>query len=506
MSQPKITASEDHVAGNRVFSAFRWTLAGTVLHRLINFAGLALIARLIGRDSFGVYRELLSLHLIMFVALPLGFDHLYTRERKRRSEYWPALKGALFLSAGISGIMVMLLHKPISSFLNLGDYSWLLYAVPLVLSIQGLKIALRTPLTAELNFRATSAAEVINTIVSTVCGIIMVLTWPTPLSLYAAFGAGEIAECISLRAMSTRKPNMVTTISPLRWSMPFRAHWRFCLPFTLDQLLNALGTGAPVLLLGSFLGHNIAGSYAMANSLVSMPLYLLVGALGRVIFPSLAGLSEEALHRRTLLTVMGSAAFVVPVIITLGMLAPAVVHVILGKTWQEDTPLLVQMIAGYGVLIALFSPISSLDVLRNRPGVGLAWNFAHTTARLFALYLASPYGLVTAAGAYCAVSLLFWFLYGHIQAWLLGAGFGRFYWSWCRFLPFWLLLSGGLYAVRFIVQASSWFALPLSIVPIGLYFVLVLLVFPQTRELVARGFPERLKQTLAAGFWSGRIL
>jgi O-antigen/teichoic acid export membrane protein len=496
MKQSEVPHSADHVAGHRVFSAFRWTLAGTVLHRLINFAGLALIARLVSRDSFGVYRELLSLHLIMFVALPLGFDHLYTRERTRRSEYWPALKGALFLSTAFAGIMVVLLHRPLSSFLKLGDYSWLLYTFPFVLAVQGLKTALRTPLTAELNFRATSAAEVINTIVTTVCGISAVLAWPNPVSLYIAFGAGEIAECISLRAMSTRKPDTAVAISPRRLLIPFGTNWRFCLPFTLDQLLNAVGTGAPVLLLGSFLGHNIAGSYAMANSLVSMPLYLLVGALGRVVFPSLAGLSEEALHRRTLLTLMGSAAFVVPVIVTLGVLAPAVVHVILGKTWQNDTPLLVQMIASYGVLIALFSPISSLDVLRNRPGVGLAWNLAHTTARLLALYFASPLGLIPAAGAYCAVSLFFWFLYGHIQAWLLGAGFGRFYWSWGRFLPAWLALAGGLYVLRYFMQENLWFVLPLSIVPIGLYFVLVLLVFPQTQELIARGFPERLKERL----------
>src|SRR5690606_5776867 len=79
-------------------------------------------------------------------------------------------------------------------------------------------------------------------------------------------------------------------------------HRKFCTVMPLDQGLNAFSHNIPIFLLGGLLGTAAAGHFAMANALVAVPVYLMIGAVGRITLPALAGRPEADIRHRILLT------------------------------------------------------------------------------------------------------------------------------------------------------------------------------------------------------------
>lgn len=468
------------------YGALRWVLTASIVQRIVSIGCLAVIARLLpSKDEYGVFRELLSLHLICFVLLPLGFDQLYVREITERSRYAKLLRAAILLSAAATGLLIYVFHSWIAGSLNLRSYSWLLYTFPVALLIQAGKIPYKCRLAADLNFRMISMGEFANTAVTMAGGALLLVWWRSPAALYLAYAAGEVAEFMVLRGKTRHSlVRIADNFSELRTLTP--SEWRFAALASGDQLLNAISTNAPVLVLGGALSHESAASYSMANSLVTMPLFLLVGALARIALPSLAGRDERDLQERTLEILAGAAAYIVPVLIGAAIFAKPIVHILLGLSWIGQTTQFVQWLVLYCIFVALFSGISTLDVIRDRMDIGFAWNLVTFVARIAALAWGKQYGVVQAVAAYSVVSAVLWMLNGFVLGWLLRCGMWKFHSVWMKFIPMWVGLAAACLLCSHEFAAHPLIALLSGIGPAALYIVGVQVFYPQTAKLLTR--------------------
>lgn len=431
------------------YTAVRWLLLGSVLQRLVSVLALAFIGRMLTKSGFGIYRELLSLHIIALALMPLALDQLVAREVNRREFYAGALQQASLLVAMVLGVCVLLLSPWLDDLLSMQSYPYLLWLMPIGFLLQAVKLPHRAMLGARLDFRSVATAELVNSLISMPGAALLVWVWRSPTPLYLALMLGEATEWFMLRRAARQ--------SLLPWKhegslkKAVKEHRNFMSVSTTDQVLNATSNNIPILVLGAALGAAEAGVFAMASSLVLMPLFLLTGAIARVALPSLAGRDELDLQRRGLEVLQAAAAFIAPVLLLISCLAHPIIALVLGQRWLGDTVVIVQLICGYCVLAAMFAPLVSLEVIRNRVDLGLKWNLVTLVLRLLALGWGVRFGLIPAVAAFSAASFIMWLVQGVLLAGLLGSGQRRFHTQWIIYLLPWGCMAGAVLAVVYLL-------------------------------------------------------
>jgi len=456
---------------SRAIHAVRWTLFGNIAQRLVTFGAVALLARLLTETEFGAYRQLLSVHLVLFVLLPLGFDQLYIREVTRRSRFVMLLGGALTVTAGLLAIAGVAGHALIVQWMDFASWSGLLWLAPLVVALQSCKLIYKADLAARLAYREISLGELLYAGVTSLLGVGLALLWPTAWSLYVAYGLAEIAELVWLRRVSVVKfPPVVKSIA-LLWR--HGGTWRrFGIFHCGNQVFNALGANAPTIILGAALSKTAAAAFSMANWLVTIPIYILIGALHRVAFSALAGRNREQLVAPVVQMLKLSAAFIVPVLIWVAVMAEPIVAIALGEKWVDSTAPVARMLSMYCVFAALFSPVSSIDILLDRPDYGFYWNVMATSIRVGAVVLGLRFSVMDAVLWYALASAVLWLIWGIMLAHLLGAGQWVFHRSWLAFLPLWCVLAALLAGSTFLAD-KDWLMLMISVAPAAIYAGLI---------------------------------
>lgn len=430
----------------RAITAVRWTLLGSLLQRAITVVAVAVLARLLSKAEFGAYRQIVSLHLVLFVVLPLGFDQLYIREVARRGYFAVLMAGALAAAGLLTAALLLAGHRLVESAMEFSPWQTMLWLAPLIVLIQAWKLFYKTDLAARLEYRGIAAGEMLYAFTSGLGAVGLALIWPTAWSLYAAYAAAELAELYWLRRASKMPvPPLGQSLAEL-WREG--RHWkRFGLFHCGMQVMNAVSGNAPVLIFGAAVSKAAAAAFSMGNYLVTIPIYILIGALHRVAYSALAGRSRAQLHAPVLQILGMAAAFIVPVLIAIAVLAGPLVYVALGASWVESTVPVLRWICLYCIFASLFSPISSLDLLLDRPDYGFYWNIVATAARVGAVMAGLRFGVMEAVAAYAISSAVMWFVWGVLLARLLGAGQRVFHLTWLRLVPWWIALGGMLWAV-----------------------------------------------------------
>jgi O-antigen/teichoic acid export membrane protein len=185
------------------------------------------------------------------------------------------------------------------------------------------------------------------------------------------------------------------------------------------------------------------------------------------------------------------------------MFARPIVHVVLGATWVEQTTPIVRMLAVYCVFVGLFSPISSLDVIRDRMDVGFTWNFVTMIVRVGALAWGQHHGVPAAVAAYAFASAVMWLLNGFVLSWLLRAGTWKFHFTWLQFVPVWILLVVCCYGCVRLAGEHSLVALLLIPIPGLIYMAAVHWFYPSTGKLLMRLIASERAKRMAGMFRLG---
>lgn len=459
--------------------AVRWVVAGNVLQRVITVLAMGVIARVTSEEEYGAYRQLIGVHTVLFVLLPLGFDQLYIREVTRRRRMALMLAGALALSTGALALVGVALHWVVARLLDFEDWSLMLWLAPLVIAVQSAKLYYKTDLSARLAYRVISIGETLYTAISGGVALALVLAWPTAYSLYAAFALAEVAELAWLRGHShLALPRPGKALAALRrLSHPWR---RFAWLQCSNNGLNTLGSQAPTIIIGSSLGKVAAAACSMANWIIMVPVMLLYGALNRVAIAALAGRSREALVGPVLQLLHMCAVLIAPVLIWFAFMAEQVIRVALGARYVDLTTPIARWMACYCIFTVLFSPISLITTLLDRPDYGVKWHVVATTLRIAALAIGMQWGVVAGVAAYSIISVPLWLWWGSMLAQLMGAGQWRFHVAWLRAVPAWMALGAMLAAV--LHWSAGWPALVMLTVsgaPLLVYAGLVRFLYPE---------------------------
>ncbi|MFH1721982.1 MAG: lipopolysaccharide biosynthesis protein [Candidatus Altiarchaeota archaeon] len=135
-------------------------------------------------------------------------------------------------------------------------------------------------------------------------------------------------------------------------------------------LLLLLATKLDVAFIGKFLGTTALGYYTLAYFIANLPALNISQVVNRVMFPAYSKIADlkGKLSDAYLLTVKYVALISIPISVAIFILAPEVVHSVLGEKWIPATSAL-RVLAVFGLFRAVSSSMGELFKAMGRPEI-----------------------------------------------------------------------------------------------------------------------------------------
>lgn len=157
-----------------------------------------------------------------------------------------------------------------------------------------------------------------------------------------------------------------------------RRAWRYPVFSAPMALLDTLSIALPVLFIVEAYGSQAAGNYSQVQRLVAAPLLLLGAATSQVFFKHAGDMYRrgEGLQPIMYRVVAALASTGVILLGLVWMFGEPLMKLLLGEGWRTDTTFLVLVLTPVVVRMAV-SPVSSIFLICNRLGLGVAWQLGY---------------------------------------------------------------------------------------------------------------------------------
>jgi PST family polysaccharide transporter len=329
MKEPPQSLTQQTVAG------LLWMLYGKGAYALLQLVVVAVLARLVSPADFGVVSAALIVIGIssMFSRLGLG-PALVQRPELERRHIDTAFSTSVLMGLGLGGL-VWLGAGLAAEFFRTPGVEPVLRALAFVFPLQGLAAVAGSLMMRELRFRWMANIDVISYGIG--YGAIGITLALLGLGVWALV-LGQIAQLLIKTAI------LLSGQPPRLRSLPERRAFRelmyFSGGFTLAKVANQLAQQGDYLMVGRFLGPSALGYYGRAYHLMSAPAGGFGTILDSVLFPMMARVQTDekrlaSAYRRGITLI---ALVVLPASAALVVLAPEMIHVLLGPRW---TPVIV---------------------------------------------------------------------------------------------------------------------------------------------------------------------
>lgn len=341
--------------GGRALRALGWGYGGTAIRLALQLAAQAVLARLLGAESFGVFAAL----MLLSAAAVLASDWV-SAALIRAEHIEPELLGFAFTCQLGSSLLVgalVLAALPLYLYLFPGVHG-LSVAVALMAlgcSLTGLAGVSMSLLRRELAFREIQAAQVLGYAIG--YGLVAI-----PMAMSSAHAALVLPAAWCVQSLVT------STLLYRAWPHPLRLRFRhreqgpfmrFSLQVTLGNLANWLGGSADKLIVAQACPAATIGHYNVTMNLLMTPVTQLGATVNTIAF-SVSPRQDERARGPAALAYIGLTAWVAALLYAALATFPAsLVTAIYGERWH-GAAVFVEPFAVVAVAVAVGAAANSI--------------------------------------------------------------------------------------------------------------------------------------------------
>jgi O-antigen/teichoic acid export membrane protein len=307
-----------------------WEYTSVFLQALLQLAVLAILARLLTQEEFGLIGMAMIFVGIAGLLSQLSVSQAIVQIANLTQEH---VSVGFTLSLLLSLVMSLLLWMSapsIALFFGTDSLTPILRALSPSFILAGLGSVSEAMLQRELQFKKLAQAN-IGSYVFGYAGVSILL---------ASFGFGVWALVWATMGQALVKTVLLFRLRPhsLRVSLPREERdelLRLGGGFTLARIFNYAANQGDYLVVGRILGAGALGTYTRAYQLMMLPANYLGQALQRVLFPAMSKIQDDPQRlRRTYFTSVATISLVTaPISVLMVVAAPEIVEVLLGRRW-----------------------------------------------------------------------------------------------------------------------------------------------------------------------------
>jgi O-antigen/teichoic acid export membrane protein len=318
----------------RTLRGFAWTFTGSAGKAVLQICSTVVLARLLTPEDFGSVAAALLVVTLTQLVTQLGVaPALVHRKELTDDEVSAAYLFSLLVSV-VFAAGLYLAAPWINGLVGLPRESGLVRLVAVTLVLAGAAAVPTGLLQRSLRFRSTAVVD-------------LLAAGPARLGVSVGlallgFGAEALAWAEIVAALVTAVGYSILARPAVRLMSPARV-WHNLRPMigfgsghSITQLGNWTALNADNLVVANLLGTGALGVYTRAYNLLTEPANVLGGAADKALFPAMARVRDDAERLRTAYVRSVSLLTLVtaPVSVLLVVLAPEVVHVLLGGQWD----------------------------------------------------------------------------------------------------------------------------------------------------------------------------
>jgi O-antigen/teichoic acid export membrane protein len=313
-------------------SGLGWTFLGTGGQISVQLLVLIVLARLLTPEDFGIVAAALVVVGFSAVFSQLGVGPaLVQREDLRPAHLRTAFTLSLLLGLAFFAL-AWVLAPAFADFFHSEQVVPVLRMMALGFPVQGMGVVAESLLQRELRFRWLAAVE--TTSVAVGYGGIGIAAALLDFGVWALVAANLAQYLLKTVLLFAVRPH---TVVPLLEKRAFAELIHFGGGHTLARISNFLAGQGDNLVVGRTLGPAALGIYGRAYHFMVAPAVLFGQVLDRVLFPTLARYQDRPdllawAYRRGVALI---ALVTLPAGVLLFVLAPEVIHVLLGPKWVE---------------------------------------------------------------------------------------------------------------------------------------------------------------------------
>ena len=369
-------------------SGVKWTTISTVISTILQFLQLAVLARLLSPEAFG---------LMAMITVVLGLGQAYadmgisnaiihrldTTMEQLSSLYW------LNIIAGVIVFILLLISTPfVVIFYEEQRLTELMPWAALVFLVTPLGQQFQILLQKNLQFRILSIIEITAVTVGTTVAIITAMMGEGVFSIIWGQLGNTLIKTLMLAGIGWKRwpPKLQFKYSDLHGYLGFGMYQMG------EKTINYFINRTDQLIIGSLAGAQALGYYNLAVNLVIQPISKINPILGRVAFPLFAKVQydNDRLKRGYFYILKLLSIINFPILFGLAIVAPTLVPLLFGEQWLPAI-VLVQILSFVALLRSNGNPIASLYLAKGRADLGFKWNVMVFPTQIIGLYLGHHY-------------------------------------------------------------------------------------------------------------------
>ncbi|WP_138506705.1 MOP flippase family protein [Nostoc sp. PA-18-2419] len=397
MEPPKESSNFRQKALEGVF----WSAIQNWGRQAIAFVVFAILARLLGPETFGLVASASIFLAFIGIFLDQGFSVAIIQRKELETEH---LDTAFWTNVGIGLLMTVLSIAGaglVANFFSQPQLTPVIRWLSLSFVIITLSSTQEAIFQRNLDFKPLAIRELIAVCVGGVVGVVMAFMGFGIWSLVSQQLINGLVQIIVLWSASNWRPRF--KFSPKH----FKELFTFGINVLGTQILNFVNRRSDDLLISYFLGPVALGYYSVAYRLLIIITQLLTGVTNQVAMPAFSRLQQEpeklksAFYKVTQLTSLISF----PAFLGMAALAPELVRVLFGEQWLPSIPVM-QVLAFIGIVHSVSYFNGTVMTAMGKPFWKLRLNFMHSIANVIGFSIAVHWGIVAVAAIYVIRSYL----------------------------------------------------------------------------------------------------
>jgi lipopolysaccharide exporter len=377
-------------------SGVKWTSMSTVITVSVQFLQLAVLARLLSPEHFGLMGMVLVVIGFAQTFGDMGVSNALIHHQDATRDQLSSLYWLNMLSGIVVFVLVWMATPLVVGFYDEPQLKGMMFWASLIFLITPIGQQFQILLQKELRFNQLAWVEV----ASVTLGAIVA-------TLSAVSGQGAFSLVWGQLALATTKVALLAKIGLNTWrpSLRFRRDdLKGYISFGLYQMgersVNYFSWNMDKLLIGKLLGAEALGFYSVAYQLVIRPLFILNPTITQVAFPVLSKVqTDDTRLKRGYLRMIQAVAFVsMPVYLGMFAVAYPLLDILLGSGWGPAVDVF-QVLVLLGVFYSLGNPLGSLLLAKGRADVGFWMNLFALPVYAAAIFIGSQWAVYGVAWA-----------------------------------------------------------------------------------------------------------
>lgn len=375
----------------KTFSAVRWTTASSLGRAVLQFAQIAILARLLAPADFGLIALVVAIMAFLQIFSDAGISNAIIHyqditQKQLSSLYW--------LNVSVSAVLALTLAVSshwVAAWYQQPELQYLLMLAAVTLVVGALGQQIRILAQKNLRFADLAKVELMAALVGFVVAVSLAWMGAGVYSLIAGSLTTAAVGCLLvwLRLSDGWRPQARLRLAEIRQFIKFGAY------MVGNNLANTFNSQIDILLGGRLLGVQSIGLYSVPKDLSLRIGNIINPIITQVGLPVMAkAQGDEALLKRVYLQTMRMTASVnFPLYAALGIFAPEIVHLLLGERWSASIPLL-RVFALWALMRSIANPIGSLMMAMGRADLSFKWNISLMVAMLPTIWFGSQFGVL----------------------------------------------------------------------------------------------------------------